>query len=336
MGPVELGDQQMVAIQTRNLSRTFDEVVAVDDLDLEVHTGEVYGFLGPNGAGKSTTINMLLGFVPPSDGSGTVLGHDIATESLALRRRTGVLPEDFGVYDRLTARKHVEFAIETKAADDDPEVLLERVGLADAIDRKAGGFSKGMAQRLALAMALAGDPDLLLLDEPSTGLDPNGAREMRSIIRQEVDRGATVFFSSHILGQVEAICDRVGVLREGRLVAEDTIEGLRSEFDSAARLIVTIDEPTDDIVTAVRSTAGVVDVRIEEADIVVSLERDDRKAPVINAIEDAGGTITDITSADPSLEDLFAALTTDGDGTDLGVSSRNRSPGRPRATEGDA
>jgi len=175
----------------------------------------VYGFLGPNGAGKSTTIDMVLDLVRPTEGTVRVLEQDATTDGVAIRKRTGVLPDGFAVYDRLTGRQHVEFAVRSKEADDDPDALLDRVGLLDDADRKAGGYSKGMRQRLALAMALAGDPDLLILDEPSSGLDPAGAKEMREIVRAEADRGATVFFSSHILEQVEAVCDRVGILREG-------------------------------------------------------------------------------------------------------------------------
>ena len=300
----------MAAIRTRGLGRRFGDVTAVDGLELEVRRGEVYGFLGPNGAGKSTTINVLLGFVPPTSGSGTVLGHDVERNSLAVRRATGVLPEDFGVYDRLTARKHVRFAIDTKGADDDVDELLERVGLSEAADRKAGGFSTGMAQRLALAMALAGEPELLILDEPSSGLDPNGAREMRRIVFEEVDRGATVFFSSHIMEQVEAVCDRIGILREGRLVAEDTIEGLKAQFDADSRLVVTVDTVDESILSTVRDLEGISDAFRDGSDVVAVLEDSRRKAAVIGALEEAGASIEDFASEEASLEDLFAALTT--------------------------
>ncbi|MFC7230374.1 ATP-binding cassette domain-containing protein [Saliphagus sp. GCM10025308] len=304
----------MVAIQINSLTRRFGDVTAVDGLDLEVRRGEVYGFLGPNGAGKSTTINMLLGFTPPTSGTATVLGHDIVDESLAIRQATGVLPEDFGMYDRLTARKHVQFAIDTKGASDDPDVLLERVGLEDAADRKAGGFSTGMKQRVALAMALVGEPDLLILDEPSSGLDPNGAREMRQIILDEVDRGATVFFSSHIMEQVEAICDRVGIMRDGQLVAEDTIDTLKDQFDAESRLVLTVDTVPDGILSSLRSMASVSDAQVSGTDIVVSLRDSDQKAAIINAVEERGVKITDITSKEPSLEELFAVLTTSDSG----------------------
>ncbi|MFT4946948.1 MAG: ABC-2 type transport system ATP-binding protein, partial [Natronomonas sp.] len=203
----------MTAIELNGLTKRYGSLVAVDNLDLRIEEGEVFGFLGPNGAGKSTTINIILDFVKPTAGQARVFDMDCQQQGQDLRHRIGVLPEGYDVYDRLTGRQHLEFAIESKNATDNPQELLERVDIADAADRKASGYSKGMAQRLILAMALVGDPDLLILDEPTTGLDPNGAREIREIIREENSRGTTVFFSSHILSQVEAVCDRVGILR---------------------------------------------------------------------------------------------------------------------------
>ncbi len=199
----------MSAIALRNVQKRFGNVDALRGIDLEVDSGEVFGFLGPNGAGKSTTIDILLHYTHPSSGSVEVLDHDVTANPVAVRNRTGILPEGFAAFETMTGRQHVEYAIESNAADDDPDVLLERVGLEGVGDRLARDYSKGMTQRLALAMALVGEPDLLILDEPSTGLDPHGVRRMREIVRAERDRGATVFFSSHILEQVEAVADRV-------------------------------------------------------------------------------------------------------------------------------
>ena len=301
----------MTAIDISNVTKRYGDELALEGLDLTVREGEVYGFLGPNGAGKSTTINLVLDFIRPTAGEVSVFGRDAQAGSLEIRERTGILPEGIELYDRLTGRQHVEFAIESKAADDDADDLLERVGIADAADKKAGGYSKGMAQRLTLATALVGEPDLLILDEPSTGLDPNGAREMREIIREENRRGATVFFSSHVLGQVEAICDRVGILRNGELIAEDTIAGLEDAVPDRTRLRVRLDRIPEDsaaALSAVESVDGVSEVEAEGTTLVVSVA-DEAKTTVLRTIEDHDVTVEDFETDESSLEDLFVAYT---------------------------
>ena len=319
----------MAAIELSGVRKEFADVTAVRDLDLTVEEGEVYGFLGPNGAGKSTTINILLDFVRPSAGEVRVLGRDAHRESLAVRQRTGVLPEGFGVYDRLSGRQHVEFAIDSKDADDDPDELLSRVGLAADGARTAGGYSKGMRQRLALAMALVGEPELLILDEPSSGLDPTGAKDMREIVREEVDRGATVFFSSHVLGQVEAVCDRVGILRDGRLVAEDSVEGLREAVGDDETLVITVGEGADEVdddgvsdeglgdaMAAIRDLEGVSAVELDGDTLTVSC-RGGAKTAVLSTLEEQGIDVDDFTTREASLEDLFLAYT-EGDAGESG------------------
>jgi len=303
----------MPAIDLEGVTKQFGDVTALHDVDLTVEDGEIYGFLGPNGAGKSTTINILLDFIRPTSGNANVLGFDAQADTVEVRRRIGVLPDGFDVYNRLTGRQHIQFAIDSKpGVDDDPMAILERVGIPDAADRKAGGYSKGMAQRLVLGMALVGDPDLLILDEPSTGLDPNGAREMREIIREERDRGATIFFSSHILDQVEAVCDRVGILREGQIVAEDSIEGLRDAVGGQASLTVTVDRVTEDAIEAAKGVAGVSEVRTEGSELTVACE-DSAKRDVLDAIEGAGARVETFGTERASLEDLFLHYTNEAE-----------------------
>ncbi|MEZ3162352.1 ABC transporter ATP-binding protein [Halorubrum sp. RMP-47] len=323
----------MTAIELRGVTKKFGDVTAVRDLDLTVEDGEVYGFLGPNGAGKSTTINMLLDLVRPTAGTVRVLGADVAADGVAIRRRTGVLPDGFSVYERLSGRKHVEFAVESKDAADDPDALLARVGLADAADRDAGEYSKGMRQRLALAMALVDDPDLLILDEPSSGLDPAGAKEMREIVRAEAERGATVFFSSHILEQVDAVCDRVGILRDGELVAEDSVEGLREAVGGEETLEVAAAGADDDAVAAVRALDGVSGVTRDGDELVVNCDSD-AKTEVIATLEEAGVAVADFHTREASLEDLFLAYT-EGDAAtrDTGGAASASTDGEP--TDGE-
>ncbi|WP_227134057.1 ABC transporter ATP-binding protein [Halorubellus salinus] len=298
------------AISIAGLTKRFPgDVLALEDVDLEVHEGEIFGFLGPNGAGKSTTINVLLDFVRPTSGTVSVLGMNPQKEGVALRQRVGVLPDGFHVYDRLTGRQHVQFAVDSKRVDEDVDALLERVDILDAADRKAGGYSKGMKQRLVLAMALVGDPDILILDEPTTGLDPNGAREIRQIIREEAARGATVFFSSHILEQVEAVCDRVCILDEGRVVAIDTIENLRDSVDADARMTVELDAvPTPETLDAVEAVAGVTAVTASDSTLTVACDPG-VKTRVLDAIEAQGVGVRDFATERTSLEDLFMTYT---------------------------
>ncbi|MFC4989808.1 ABC transporter ATP-binding protein [Saliphagus infecundisoli] len=299
----------MVAIDANEVSKRYGTLQAVDRVDLTVEEGETFGFLGPNGAGKSTFINMLLDFVKPSHGSVSLFGNDCQGEGVAARSRIGVLPEGYSTFDRLTGRQHVEYAIRSKAADDDPIDVLDRVGIREAADRKASGYSKGMAQRLVLGMALVGEPDLLLLDEPTTGLDPNGAAEIREILREENERGATVFFSSHILEQVEAVCDRVAILQDGELVALDTIEGLRETMGGGTKLVITLDRLEDGTLETIWAVEGVdTAVATEESTVEITCTND-AKMDVIVALHEAGLDVLNFRTEEASLEDMFVEYT---------------------------
>jgi ABC-2 type transport system ATP-binding protein len=296
----------MAAIQTRALRKEFGDVVAVDGLDLAVEEGEVFGFLGPNGAGKSTTINMLLGFLTPTGGEATVLGHDVERESVQLRERIGVLPEDFEPYERLTAREHVAYAGGLKGVDPDVEALLERVGLQrEAWERPAGDYSTGMAQRLALATALVGDPELLVLDEPSSGLDPEGMGEMRELIRSEAASGTTVFFSSHILSEVEAVCDRVAILSGGSLAVVGSLDDLRAGAVTSASMTLSLSAVPEELVGTVGDLAGVEGVTVDGTELIVELSEATAKVAVVRAADDRV-TVEDIVAEETSLESMFS------------------------------
>jgi ABC-2 type transport system ATP-binding protein len=299
----------MPAIETRGLTKSFGGVTALQDLDLTVEAGEVFGFLGPNGAGKSTTINLVLDYLEPTSGSVEVFGIDAQADPVAVRRRVGVIPEGFNVLGQLTGREHVAFAVDSKDAANDPDDVLALVGLSEVADRPAAAYSKGMRQRLALGMAIVGDPDLLILDEPTTGLDPNGARFVRDTVTSLSDDGTAVFFSSHILDQVEAVADRVGILRDGELVAVDSIEGLRATAGDGARLEVTLDaEPSSDCLDRVRDVAGVTEAEREGRTVTVTCENG-AKAAVVDAVRADGATVENLETSATSLEELFAEYT---------------------------
>jgi ABC-2 type transport system ATP-binding protein len=307
----------MTAIETSGLNKRFGEDVhAVRDLDLTVESSEVFGFLGPNGAGKSTTINMLLGFLTPTSGSVEVLGKDVTSDSLAIRQRIGLLPEGYEPYQNLSGREHVESAISAKNADDDPDELIERVGLdPEDARRPAKEYSTGMQQRMSLAVALVGKPDLLIFDEPSSGLDPDGVSLLREIIREETERGAAVFFSSHILEEVEKVCDRVGILKAGELVALDSIDNLREGMQAGATVSATLDRVPDTI--DVGSVPGVREVSVDDTTVIAECTEAAAKMKVLRRLDDAA-TVEDIGVEEASLERLFDEYTSGGpdDATD--------------------
>jgi ABC-2 type transport system ATP-binding protein len=224
-----------IAIRTDGISKTFGRrkskrIQAVNHLNLEVHAGQVYGFLGPNGAGKSTTIRMLLDLILPSAGDAYIFGQHVRREHGVLRR-VGALVEGAMFYNFLSGRKNLEVLART-ANQYDPsriDMLLEQVGLSGRATQRVKGYSTGMKQRLGLAAALLGDPDLLILDEPTNGLDPSGMHEIRQFIRQLADeQGKTVFLSSHLLGEIEQVCDRVAIINLGEVVREGAVEDLLS------------------------------------------------------------------------------------------------------------
>jgi len=303
----------MVAIEVHDVSKRYGTLTALDRVSFSVEEGEIFGFLGPNGAGKSTMINIFLDFVRPTQGDVRIFDFDCQLDGKQARETMGVLPEGYSVYSRLTGRQHLEFAIDSKGGEEEPMELLKRVGIADAADRKAGGYSKGMAQRLVLAMALVGKPDLLILDEPTTGLDPNGAREMRNIIREENERGATVFFSSHILEQVEAVCDRVAILSEGELVAVDTIAGLRESIGGGTKLSIQVDVVPDTALHSIQQLPGVETAWLVEDETQIEVTCvDDAKMDVLVALHDAGVDVQNFSTDEASLEDMFAEYTEGG------------------------
>ncbi|MBE3589467.1 MAG: ABC transporter ATP-binding protein, partial [Firmicutes bacterium] len=219
-------------IVTRDLTKRYGETLAVDRLTLTVYEGEVFGLLGPNGAGKTTTILMLLGLTEPTSGTVSVLGRDPARDPLGVKRLVGYMPDAVGFYDDLTAEENLLYTAELNGVPR-AEALrriaarLEEVGLAHVRRAKVGTFSRGMRQRLGIADALIKEPRVLILDEPTTAIDPEGVRDMLRLIRSLArERGLTVLISSHLLHQVQAICDRVGIFVSGRLVAEGPIDKL--------------------------------------------------------------------------------------------------------------
>lgn len=222
------------AIETRGLTRHFDEKTAVDQLDLQVTEGEFYGFLGPNGAGKSTTINMLVGLLRPSAGQCFITGIDIWENPLAAKQQLGVLPEGMQLYQRLTGREFIRFSgtmygVSKAEVNQRADELLDLLDLADDADKLIVDYSHGMRKKTALAAAIIHNPRVLFLDEPFEGIDAISGRIIRDVLRRLRQGGTTIFFTSHILEVVERLCSRVGVISDGRLVAQGTMDELRQQ-----------------------------------------------------------------------------------------------------------
>ena len=290
--------------------------MALDHVDLSVDAGTLYGFLGPNGSGKTTTIRMLLGLIFPTDGEVNVLGHPVfgfeGTGSPALHR-VGALIEEPAFWPYLTARRNLEYY--TRAAGSRTEratrlgridEVLRTVGLKDAADKKVKAFSQGMRQRLGIALALLGKPDLLVLDEPTNGLDPQGMREIRLLLRRLADDGATIFVSSHLLFEVEAMCDRVGVLAQGRLVAEGPPSSLRTSAESVR---IDVDDP-ERAAGVLASVDGVTVSRDggPSGSLRVALAAPATAAGVNRALVSAGVAVSALVPERESLEDVFLSL----------------------------
>jgi ABC-2 type transport system ATP-binding protein len=300
------GPQRPAAIATAGLSKTYGEVAAVDAVDLTVRTGELYGFLGPNGAGKTTTIRMILGLIHPSGGSASLLGEPVTIDRTPLSR-VGALVEEPAFWRYLSGRRNLEAFARAGAGRADVlrrlsriDEVLRLVGLEEAADKRVKAYSQGMRQRLGVANALLGEPELLVLDEPTNGLDPSGMREFRRLLRRLADDGTTVFVSSHLLAEVEAMCDRVGVMAQGRLVAEGppgTLRGaadqLRLDVDDLPRAVAVIEalpgvEPVDpqgDGSFRVRLADGVSAADVNEA-LVVAGVRVGALVPERSSLED--------------------------------------------------
>jgi ABC-2 type transport system ATP-binding protein len=289
----------MEPILTQGLTKRYGELVAVADLDLAVRSGEVYGFLGPNGAGKTTTLRMLLGLIRPS--AGRVLLHGRPPGSLD---GVGALIEGPAFYPYLSGRDNLRvLARHARVAERRVDVVLEMVDLAARAGDRYGTYSLGMKQRLGVAGALLKDPRLLVLDEPTNGLDPAGMADMRAMVRRLGAAGCTVLISSHLLGEVEQICDRVGVIAHGRLVGEGTVADLRGTAD-----LRVVAAPLDRAAGHARDLLGAGAVNLVDGGLHLTVGPE-RAGEINAALVSAGLTVTELRMVERDLEQAFFALT---------------------------
>lgn len=299
----------MTLIETVNLTRTFGNLVAVENLTLQVEKGEVLGFLGPNGAGKTTTIRVLSGIIAPTGGHAVVAGLRTDEETEVLHNIIGLLTEAPGFYERLSARENLLYFARFYDIDAEAQVekYLKIFGLWERRDDKVGTFSKGMKQKLALARALVHEPEVLFLDEPTAGLDPKSAKEVRERIREFKGQGRTIFLCTHNLEEAEALCDRIAVFQT-RLIALDTADNLRSHLfrREAVVELESVDEP---IVNAVKSLEFVENLKREGKKLILELKDFDKNRPqLVKAIVEKNGNIQSVFEKKHSLEDVYLTL----------------------------
>jgi len=298
-----------LAIEVYGLSKSFNGFKAVDDVSFKVSKGEIFGFLGPNGAGKTTTIKAILGLIHTNSGDIKLNGFDIRKKGKDAKKHVGYLPEKVAFYDNLTALQNLRFYAEMKnTSKEECKALIEEFGLGESINKKVGKFSKGMVQRLGMARAVLGNPPILILDEPSGGLDPRGVILIRDKILEMKNKGSAVFVSSHILSEIQAVCDRVGIINHGVIVAKDTVSELRKKLNLKPKLTVELDKMSDAIVDAVKKVKGIDDAQIINK--IINVICDSRlRAKVIIAIAKAGGNIINLHTTEPSLEEVFMKFT---------------------------
>ncbi len=306
--------ERAATVEARGLTKRYGDLVAVDHLDLELHRGEVFGLLGPNGAGKTTTILMLLGLTEPTAGTVRVLGLDPTRQPLEVKRRVGYVPDDVGFYGSLTGRENLRYTarlngLSGPGAERRISELLEGVGLAEAADAPVETYSRGMRQRLGIADALLKDPEVAILDEPTVGIDPEGVAEILALIAALArERGATVLLSSHLLHQVQSICDRVGIFVGGRMVAQGRIEELADRLVGGTVTIeIGLDRDDAGAVERLRGLPRVRSIAADERDPTRwRLEADaDVRGEVARALVEAGASLRFLDRREERLDELY-------------------------------
>lgn len=302
-------------IQVNGLVKDYGVRRALDSITFDANQGEIVGFLGPNGAGKTTTMRILTGYMPPTGGEAIVAGYDVVEESLEVRKRVGYLPETVPLYNDMTALDYLKFMAALRQlpnAEDRAWETLEMVDLDERANSYIGNFSKGMRQRVGLAQALLHRPEVIILDEPTIGLDPAQVVEVRKVIR-EIGRDRTVLFSTHILSEAQQICDRVLIINKGKIVAEDTPENLQSRVLGAERVLLRVRGDADGLDETVKQVKGTRKVETKD-DTSVEFELSagqDVRPQVAKAVVQAGYELMEMRPVGMSLEEIFLELTDD-------------------------
>ena len=304
-----MGQQRV--IDTEDLTKAYGNFIAVDQLNLRIGEGEVFGFLGPNGAGKTTTILMLLGLAEPTSGVARVCGYDPAREPLNVKRIVGYLPEKVAFYEDLSARDNLDYtaALNGLAQEDAAtriREILDTVGLADVAEQKVGEFSHGMKQRLGIADVMIKDPRVAFFDEPTAGIDPEGIDQVLTLITSMAKRKVTVVLSSHQLHQVQKVCTRVGILSRGRLVAEGSVDrlGRNALGGGKFRIEVQVSQPTSKLISSIQNINGVTNVEGTDNLLLISCG-EDLRPQVARTVVDSGSLLVQMKIEEYGLEEIY-------------------------------
>ncbi|HUQ89335.1 MAG TPA: ABC transporter ATP-binding protein [Vicinamibacterales bacterium] len=306
-------------IEVQHLSKQYGAFKAVDDVSFRAESGEILGFLGPNGAGKTTAMRIITGYMPATDGKATVSGFDVFDQPLEAKRRTGYLPETPPLYPDMTVREYLRFVAKIKGVranvNDRVNAVMKKTWVTEMANRHCGKLSKGFKQRVGLAQALIHEPEVLVLDEPTAGLDPKQIIETRQLIR-ELAGTHTIVLSTHILPEVAQTCQKVVIINKGRIVATDTPQALTERLRGSATIFVQVQGPVDDVRSALQAIGGVVRVNVSERrDDVGHFDVDTEKGvdvrrEVAGAIVRNGWGLLELRQMGMSLEDIFLSLTT--------------------------
>ena len=302
------------AIETTGLTRNYGSLVAVDNLNLRVQRNTIHGFLGPNGAGKSTTIKMLVGLLRPTRGSAMVLGREVKGDDPRARQRVGFMPELPRLPKHLKATEVLDVygrmcGIDEQERRTEIPRLIKLVGLKGREEDLIGKYSKGMQQRIGIAQALLGNPELVILDEPSIGLDPVGMVEVRELMKGISKEGRTVFLSSHLLFEVEQVCSYVTIINKGTALVSDTMENVLHKVKGPVTLHIEVAELTGRIVDSLRGLPFVTDIAVEGNRLILTIGTDeDVRSQISKIINGSGGTIVSMSQTGKSLEDVFVQL----------------------------
>lgn len=305
-------------IKVEGLSKTYGTVKAVQDIRFHVNKGEVVGFLGPNGAGKSTTMKIITGYMAPTEGRVEVAGFDVFENPLEVKRRIGFLPETPPLYTDMIVRDYLEYVAKLKGVprseiSANVDRSIQSTNLQDVANRLIQNLSKGYKQRVGIAQALVSNPEILILDEPTVGLDPKQVAEVRELIRQL--RGKhTIILSTHILPEVQMVCERVIIINKGRIVAEDTLAGLNSRMAGGRSLTVRVKKPSATLTSQMRAVPGVEAVQELAAGTyeIKTVNSDSPQEEIAALVATSGAGLVEIRSQDLSLEDIFLKLVSGG------------------------